>query len=151
MGRPPKSASRETRHALLNAALDVFSSQGYSGATMRDIASSEGIRDSAIYHYFPGKEALFGAILEEKLERRREVFAIPDGPLGDARSILERVGMKIIDLLNNSSEIKMMRVLMSEGARLFADGRLHEFARMARAPVVGMMQRFVQDGWLREA
>lgn len=47
------------RGEILDAALAVFAEKGYSGGSMRDIASRVGVSEPALYRHFPGKEALF--------------------------------------------------------------------------------------------
>lgn len=53
-----------TRERLLSAALDVFASHGYEGASTRLIVSKAGVNISAIPYYFSGKEGLYKATLE---------------------------------------------------------------------------------------
>src|SRR5687768_360982 len=62
----PAGRSRE-RHALrreemLRAAAAVFASKGFHGASMRDIATSLGVQQAALYYYFSSKEALLDEI-----------------------------------------------------------------------------------------
>ena len=40
------------REELLQAALDLFSENGFKGTSIRDIANSLGVSVSVIYHYF---------------------------------------------------------------------------------------------------
>ena len=49
------------RQTLTQKAVAIFSQYGYSGLGMRKIAEHLGISKSALYHYFPSKEALFTA------------------------------------------------------------------------------------------
>jgi AcrR family transcriptional regulator len=64
LGRPPDRSGEETRRELLAAALEHFSRGGYAGTSVREIAESVGIRDSAIYGHFPSKRALYEEALE---------------------------------------------------------------------------------------
>ncbi len=49
------------RLELAEKAARLFSLYGYSGLGMRQIASELGLSKSALYHYFPSKQALFHA------------------------------------------------------------------------------------------
>jgi AcrR family transcriptional regulator len=61
------SRGERTRQSILEAAEGLFLSQGYNGTSMRQIAKAAGdIAPSAIYNHFPGKEAIFEALLEER-------------------------------------------------------------------------------------
>ncbi|MFR8012342.1 MAG: TetR/AcrR family transcriptional regulator [Clostridia bacterium] len=46
---------------ILNAAKDLFASNGYAATTIQMIAKQADLVPSAIYHYFSGKEGLWTA------------------------------------------------------------------------------------------
>ena len=48
---------------ILGAAAGVFAERGYDGGSMRDIAVRVGVTEPALYRHFPGKEALFLALM----------------------------------------------------------------------------------------
>jgi len=53
------------RAAILNAARDLFVSEGYRTVSMRKIADRIEYSPAAIYSYFPGKDDIFFALAEE--------------------------------------------------------------------------------------
>lgn len=53
-----------TRQNLLDAAIAQFSSLGFRGSSVPAIARSVGITPSAVYAYFPSKQALFEASVD---------------------------------------------------------------------------------------
>jgi AcrR family transcriptional regulator len=55
----------ERRRALLRAARKVYASKGLAGAKIGDVAAAAGISHGLVYHYFPEKESLFAAVVEE--------------------------------------------------------------------------------------
>lgn len=57
------------RTLVLDAARAVFLESGLEQTTIREIARRAGYTPGAIYSYFPGKEAVYGALLSESLER----------------------------------------------------------------------------------
>ena len=59
----------KTQERLLNASALLFSKQGYTGVSMRDIAREVGITQAAIYHHFPNKEALYIATVTYLFEQ----------------------------------------------------------------------------------
>jgi len=61
----------QTREALIEAGLAVFSERGFSGATLEDIAKRAGVTRGALYHHFADKAALYGAAVKEQWQ---EVF-----------------------------------------------------------------------------
>lgn len=60
----------EVRARIDGAALDLFAAKGYQGATMAAIARVAGVSTGNIYRYYPGKEALFEAVLPDRFVRR---------------------------------------------------------------------------------
>ena len=57
------------RQLVLEAARATFLELGMDKAGMREIAQRAGYTPGAIYSYFPSKEALYGALLDESLQR----------------------------------------------------------------------------------
>jgi AcrR family transcriptional regulator len=57
--------SERSRAQILDAALRLFSSAGYNGTSMRDIAHDAGVSTGNVYHQFPDKESLFRALLDQ--------------------------------------------------------------------------------------
>ena len=55
--------------AILDSAAALFSKVGYPNAKMQDIAKACGASKSMLYHYFPTKDDLLFAMLEEHLEK----------------------------------------------------------------------------------
>src|SRR4051812_42037695 len=72
----------DRRAAILDAALEVFSSRGYHAASIDEIASQAGISKALIYEHFPSKKDLHASLLErhvqEIFERLAESAAGPD-------------------------------------------------------------------------
>ena len=54
-----QSKQMDTRGMILQKAVFLFAQTGYSGVSMRDIASAVGISAAALYHHFPDKHALY--------------------------------------------------------------------------------------------
>jgi AcrR family transcriptional regulator len=65
-GRLPRNARRRQ---LLDAALAVFTTQGYHAAAMDDIAEKAGVSKPVLYQHFPGKRDLYLALLDESAEQ----------------------------------------------------------------------------------
>lgn len=77
-----QQALNDTRRALvLDAARAVFETFGLEGASIREIARRAGYTPGAIYSYFDSKEAIYGALLAESLERLNTAVgqAVPRG------------------------------------------------------------------------
>lgn len=60
-----EARSERSRTHILAAALRLFSSQGYRGTNMREIAQAAGVSTGNVYHQFDDKEAIFRTLLDE--------------------------------------------------------------------------------------
>ncbi len=67
--RKARGQGHSRRGEILAAARGVFAAAGFSHATMRRIAAEVGVSPTALYVYFPDKEAILRAIAEEMFEQ----------------------------------------------------------------------------------
>jgi TetR/AcrR family transcriptional regulator len=68
---PPKKPSRiqtRNRRLILDAALEVFSRDGYGGATLDAIAKGAGLSKPNLLYYFDGKTEIYVTLLSQLLE-----------------------------------------------------------------------------------
>ena len=133
MARPKNADGQRTRQAILDAALDLFAEKGFFGTSLRDVAAAVGVRESALYNYFPGKDALFDALLAAQQDSKVERLApLAEGPIADGRALLLRLATATLDGFVEPREQKLFRILMSDGIRL-AKSRPHQPATSAWA------------------
>lgn len=66
MNLPSKTAT--TRDRLLEAASVTFATQGYIGATTREIARTAGVSEVTLFRHFQSKEQLLGAVAQQMSE-----------------------------------------------------------------------------------
>jgi AcrR family transcriptional regulator len=79
-----RQALTDARRALvLDAARAVFLEAGIEGASIREIARRAGYTPGAIYSYFDSKEAIYGALLDESIQRLQT--AVADAPESEGR------------------------------------------------------------------
>lgn len=64
----------ERRQAIIQAAMHVFSRNGFSGSTTRKIAERAGISEAMIYSHFRSKQDLYAAIIDEKLQEGEPLY-----------------------------------------------------------------------------
>ena len=68
----PNRRGAETRDAIDRAALELFAKRGYNATSMRAIASAAHVQPAAIYHWYPGKEAILVHFQDDFMERLTE-------------------------------------------------------------------------------
>jgi AcrR family transcriptional regulator len=154
MARPPNADGQRTRQAILDAALALFSEKGYFGTSLRDVASAVGVRESALYNYFPGKEALFEALLAaESALKSEQLSALLESDEADGRELLERLADFVLNRFMQPRQQQLFRILMSDGMRLAREGRINLQERMGsrRQDLEDVMRRLIAAGFLRDA
>jgi TetR/AcrR family transcriptional regulator len=84
---PRVRAKRERRRAeVLRAALSAFRARGYHGTTLDDIAAQLGVRNTALYHYFPDKQSILLACHRDSIAELERIVAEARGiPGAEAR------------------------------------------------------------------
>ena len=81
-----------TQQRILDAAIEVFATRGFSAATMADVVAGSGASIGSIYHHFGGKNELFLAIFQQManaVDRRIEATIEQAGEDADPRRIFE--------------------------------------------------------------
>jgi AcrR family transcriptional regulator len=58
------ASPKTTKQKLFETAVDLFSSRGFMGVSIRDISGAVGIKESSFYNHYKSKEELIKAIFE---------------------------------------------------------------------------------------
>jgi TetR/AcrR family transcriptional regulator, cholesterol catabolism regulator len=106
-GRPRKTEDERDdgnrRHALLQAAAQLFRRKGFAATTTRDIAAAAGMQSGSPFYHFKSKDALLYAVMEEGMQGAiaRQQQAIDTAlPAGDARAKLHALVRAHFDMLH---------------------------------------------------
>ena len=69
-----------TKQEILDAALELFSVQGFEATSIAQIAGAVGVRKASLYSHFENKQAILDALVQEVLEQYEEhsLFARAD-------------------------------------------------------------------------
>ncbi|HEY9310202.1 MAG TPA: TetR/AcrR family transcriptional regulator [Microbacterium sp.] len=93
-------SSDERRRQILVAALAVFGTRGYEGATTDEVARAAGVSQPYVVRLFGSKENLFLAAIEDALTRLlaafRAALAVDEG---DGLTAAKRIGQAYVDLI----------------------------------------------------
>jgi AcrR family transcriptional regulator len=81
--RPASDAAVEPRAEILNAAAELFVSQGLTATTTRQIADRVGIRQASLYYYFSGKDEILLELLTQSVRPSLRVAATLEGQCRD--------------------------------------------------------------------
>jgi len=98
----------ETRDLILEAARELFATQGYEGVSMRMVAERIEYSPTAIYVHFADKEELFRELCYQDFGRLAEVFQGPGVP-SDPLERLKHVGRAYSEFgIHNPNHYKLM-------------------------------------------
>ncbi len=117
--KPETRIQKRNNQAILEAALDVFSANGFRGATVDQIAQAAGLSKPNLLYYFPSKEAIHTALLTGLL----------DTWLAPLRQ-LDATGEPIDEILIYVRRKLQMSQDMPRESRLFANEILHGGPRL---------------------
>lgn len=144
------SRKREvTRGRIVQAALDVFSAQGFEATTMDSVAEKLGMTGPSIYHYFRTKDALLFACIQTTLARLREalqaaVASAPD-PVQAIHALMRAQA---------SFELEVAAVAPLVNSQLYGpayltsvlDDERREALRTLQRDIVGLYRKVIEDG-----
>lgn len=89
----------KTKRSIFEAAIKVFSKNGYDGATMDDMAQEAGLAKGTLYYNFKSKEEIFKYIIKEGMELIKEQLQTSaekeDNSLAKLKAIC-RVQLKLV-------------------------------------------------------
>ncbi len=98
----------ETRDKILDAARELFTSQGYDRVSMRQIADKIEYTPTTIYGYFPDKETLFLELCHTDFHRLAESVS-QLAVVADPVERLKLLGRSYIEFgINNPNHYRMM-------------------------------------------
>lgn len=70
-----QTRGEDTRRRILEAALDIFATEGYEGASTRQLAERAGVNLPAIQYYFGSKEGLYRAVIGDIVDQTKTHMA----------------------------------------------------------------------------
>ena len=114
------------RQEILDAAAAVLREHGFSGASMAAVSKRIGASKATLYRYFSSKEDLFlTALLDVAHDEATQLFDMLR-PAQDLRAVLERFGVRFLELTLSAEVLEVRRILIAEGSRSGLGQRLFE-------------------------
>jgi TetR/AcrR family transcriptional regulator, regulator of cefoperazone and chloramphenicol sensitivity len=119
-----QSRGEDTRRRILGAALEVFASEGYDGASTRLLAERAGVNLPAIQYYFGSKEGLYRAVIDSIIkdteahmaplaEQVKAALANPDAPREALLELLCLMLESFVALVSNGKDIEAKRLFFA--------------------------------------
>ena len=117
-----------TKERILEAALEMFSQNGYAGTNIRELSASLGLVKSGVYKHYESKEAIWNALLDEMIAYYGEHFGSSEHlpPVPDSLEALTRLTMQMVNITIHDEKIIMTRKVLT--LEQFRDVRARELA-----------------------
>jgi len=115
-GRPRRELAGEVEERILEAAAKVFLGRGYDGASIDEIAVEARAGKPTIYARYPGKEALFGAVVAQKIRQNASFDSAAAGG-SSSEDRLKSLATALLERALGSEAIALVRVAVAESRR----------------------------------
>jgi AcrR family transcriptional regulator len=149
--RQTRAAAR--RDAILAAALEEFSANGFAATRLDDVARRAGVAKGTIYLHFEDKEALFQELIRSMLSPlvgNVEAIQARDVPF---RVVVEHIFELFVTEILGTRRKDVIRLVLAEGPRFPKLGEFYyrEIVGRAIAAMSALLQRAYDRGEIRHA
>jgi AcrR family transcriptional regulator len=139
------------RKAFVDAARELFFARGYAGTTMSSIAGKVGGSKTTLWTYFPSKEELFAAVVDDIAEsygRALQVDLPVDAPVPH---MLRRFADVLISTLMSDPMLALQQLVIGEARRFphLAETFYDRGPRRGKARLAAWMAEKMARGELR--
>lgn len=111
----PLRLTDRKRAAVIGAAIEEFLAAGFDATSMDRIAARAGVSKRTVYNHFPGKEALFAAILRQLWDSSHTEEAPAYSARHPLRAQLLQLLLKKLSVLNDEAFLSLARVAIAAG------------------------------------
>lgn len=127
----------DRQQLVLDAATAVFLTHGFSAATTDMIQRRAGVSKTTLYACFPGKEAMFMAVIERQCALMASALRATQPAPGDIARTLADLGSAYLGVVLSEAGVALFRVVVAEATRFPSAGRhfYHAGPRVAIAMV----------------
>lgn len=108
--------STQKRNQLLNAALDVFSVYGFSGASLDEIAQLANMHKSNIFYYYENKESLYVEVLTTVMQKWLAPLQILEVELEPTEALTHYLMQKIESSKDQPKASRLFALEIIQGA-----------------------------------
>src|SRR3546814_10506094 len=110
-------ATAARRKAFVDAAREGFFANGYAGTTMSSIASTVGGSKTTLWSYFPSKEALFEAVVDDIVDYYGAALQVELPVDEDVLPVLRRFGQVLMTTLPSDPLLALYQLVVGEAQR----------------------------------
>jgi AcrR family transcriptional regulator len=113
-GRPQLRSDDETRQIIYEAARHEFAANGYAATSTETVARRAGVSTKTLYRLIPNKEALFEAMVSDRLDRFLLNVNLRAADHDDIEKALNAALMACADLVLDPEVVALQRIVLQE-------------------------------------
>ena len=113
MSKTQKNAEEKCK-AIVLAAKDLFLDQGYAVTSMDTIAQTSGVTKQTVYRYYPSKEDLFAAVMQNIRKSEYTSYQFSNSSLEEE---LFLYGSQLLAFHLQSETLGLYRLMITEGSQ----------------------------------
>lgn len=126
---PRQERSRDTVGGILRATARILAREGYDAATTNRIAEVAGVSVGSLYQYFPNKDAVVAALIDQHCEAMFEVFRRELAALAGAELEVAARGVIAAQIAAHKVDPGLHRVFLEQLPKVGMLARFHEINR----------------------
>ncbi len=134
--------ANDTKERILEAALEMFSQNGYVGTNIRELSATLGLVKSGVYKHYESKEAIWNALLDQMIAYYADHFGSAEHlpPVPDSLEGFVTMTMQMVNLTVRDEKIIMTRKVLT--LEQYRDVRARELA--TKHFLTGLTEIFTQ-------
>lgn len=143
----------ERRHAIIKAAVRLFTEGSYHGTTTADIARASGVSEPVIYRHFASKRDLYLATLDHVWGQARPVWEKTFSSAADACAAVEKIGGGQVSVRSPKLQLAelWLQALTEAGEDLELRRHLLRHMRDVHEFMVALLRRGQEQGTIAAA
>lgn len=148
--------NRSTRQKILDAALDLFSTQGFEATSVSQIADMVGIRKASMYSHFASKQEILESLMQETMKHYERHTIFFDSRIADqdlnVKSITEMIVGQIRYIIHEPQIVKGRKMLTVEQFRnpILAELQTKQNYTNVMNFFAGLVKKLIEQGKLAD-
>lgn len=139
--RGPYAKGKARRAEILTAAVEVIAQQGYSKATVKELADAVGISQNGLLHYFGSKDALFAEILRHRDEMSASEISVDEHDFSN--ELVDAILYAVAEETESPGMAQLMLRMAGEATE--SDHLAHDFLRNRYQAIRSIVEKAVNQ------
>ena len=148
-----RMTAQDRRHQIVTVASDLFSHNGFSGTTTKEIADRAGVSEAIIFRHFATKEALYTAILDHKVRQsaeRMQAHLKEAANRKDDRAFFGTLAFEMVEFHSNDKTFMRLLLFSALEGHSLSESFFDRVAREIKNHIRRYIKQRMSDGAFRK-